>query len=45
MIAGVLAALGVFALGFAGYFLKDLSANKDSLEKHTNFAAAAGIGL
>jgi len=45
MIVGVLAALGVFALGFAGYFFKDLSANKDSLEKHTNFATAASIGF
>jgi len=45
MIVGVLAALGIFALGFAGYFFKDLSANKDSLEKHTNFATASGIGF
>jgi uncharacterized membrane protein YfcA len=45
MIIGVLTALGVFALGFAGYFFKDLLANKDSLEKRTNFATAAGIGF
>jgi uncharacterized membrane protein YfcA len=45
MIVGVLAALGVFALGFAGYFFKDLSVNKDSLEEHTSFAAVAGIGF
>jgi len=45
MIVGVLAALGAFALGFAGYFFKDLAANKDSLEKQTNFATAAGIGF
>lgn len=45
MIIGVLGALGVFALGFAGYFIKDLLANKDNLEKETNFSIAAGIGF
>jgi len=45
MIVGVLCALGMLALGFAGYFFKDLSANKDNLEEDTNFSIAAGIGF
>ena len=45
MIAGILCALGVLTIGFAGYFLKDLLAKKDNLEKETNFAIAAGIGF
>jgi uncharacterized membrane protein YfcA len=45
MITAILAVLGVSALGFSGYFFKDLLANKDCLEEHTNFATAAGIGF
>ncbi|MCK4829969.1 TSUP family transporter, partial [bacterium] len=45
MIVGILGALVVLVLSFAVYFFKDLSANKGSLEKDTNFAAALGIGF
>ncbi len=45
MITGILCALGVLTFGFAGYFLKDLLAEKDNLEKETNFAIASGIGF
>ncbi|NQT79460.1 MAG: sulfite exporter TauE/SafE family protein [Candidatus Aminicenantes bacterium] len=45
MIVGILGALVVLVLSFAVYFFKDLSANKGSLEKDTNFAAASGIGF
>lgn len=45
MIGAILCALGVFAIVFAGYFFKDLSAHKANLEKETHFVAAAGIGF
>jgi len=45
MIVGVLGALGLLVLSFAGYFFKDLSANKDNLERHTKFSIAACIGF
>lgn len=45
MIGGILCALGVFAIVFAGYFFKDLSAHKANLEKETHFGTAAGIGF
>ncbi len=45
MIAVILCALGVFALVFAGYFFKDLSAHKANLERETRFVTAVGIGF
>lgn len=45
MITGVLGALGIFALCFSGYFVKDLSANKNKLEKETNFLITGSIGF
>ncbi len=45
MILGVLGALGILVLGFAGYFIKDLLAHRKNLEKETNFAACAGFGF
>lgn len=45
MIGGVLSALGIFTLGFAGYFFKDLYVHRYILEKETHFATAAGIGF
>lgn len=45
MIVGILGVLVVLVLSFAVYFFKDLSTNKGSLEKDTNFAAASGIGF
>jgi len=45
MIIGILSVLGVFALGFVGYFIKDLRANRNRLEKETNFATTASIGF
>lgn len=45
MIIGVLGALGIFAICFAGYFLKDISANKNKLEKETSFLITACIGF
>ena len=45
MIAGILCALGIFAVVFSGYFFKDLSAHKAKLEKETHFVTAAGIGF
>jgi len=45
MIFGILCALGVFAIVFAGYFFKDLSTHKANLERETNFVTAACIGF
>jgi len=45
MIFGVLGALGIFVLGFSGYFISDLLARRNNLEEETNFAAAAGFGF
>jgi len=45
MITGILCALSIFALGYLGYFLKDLSAHKSNFEKETHFGVSTGIGF
>jgi len=45
MIIGILSAFSLLALSFGAYFLKDLSANKNNLEKETNIPITASIGF
>ena len=45
MIVIILSVLGIYAIGFAGYFFRDIFLNRDHFEKETGYPTVIGIGF